>query len=210
MKNKKGFFLSETIIVMCVVAVVLVGLFSLFTSVYTNYKETEKYNGTNTLNALVSVKRYYESKGDLKSLLTNEDPIIDLTNLNIYDSEIYTKIKEEFELEKIYLVDVDSFFASNKINNYNTSLRKYLKTLQKSGEIVLVGVGENNSYGNIKLGESEVVCSYGGELVQGAEYRNGDYIYRYKQSCEDSLIIFFFFAFFIDLHKMLWYNYCST
>ena len=141
--NKKGFFLSETIIVMCVVAVVLVGLFSLFTSVYTNYKETEKYNGTNTLNALVSVKRYYESKGDLKELLTNENPIIDLTNLNIYDSEIYTKIKEEFELEKIYLVDVDSFFASNKINNYNTSLRKYLKTLQKSGEIVLVGVGEN-------------------------------------------------------------------
>ena len=63
--NKKGFFLSETMVVITVVAVVLLGVFKLFSSVYTSFNRSEKYNSITAINALSNIQKYYESIGDI-------------------------------------------------------------------------------------------------------------------------------------------------
>ena len=68
------------------------------------------------------------------------------------------------------------------VKELNLSFRKYLQTIQGSGGIQLVAVLDGRIYGNLKIkGKNEYSCYYPSSLVKGAEYRNGDYIYRYKQ-----------------------------
>ena len=56
--NKKGFFLSETMVVIAIVAVVILGVFKLFNSVYFSFMESENYNTANAINALSNIQKY--------------------------------------------------------------------------------------------------------------------------------------------------------
>ena len=46
----------------------------------------------------------------------------------------------------VYIIDVDKAFSTNKIRD--SSIRKYLKTLQRDDGIVLFTTLENNIYGS--------------------------------------------------------------
>ena len=70
--NKKGFFLSETMVVIAVVAVVLLGLFRLFNSVYYGFKESENYNTENAIIALSNIQKYFEITLSEKYALIDE------------------------------------------------------------------------------------------------------------------------------------------
>ena len=86
--NKKGFFLTETMVVIAVVAVVILSVFKLFNSVYYRFIETENYNTANAINALSNIKKYYESLGPIDTDLITEDiSYVDLTNNEKYESE---------------------------------------------------------------------------------------------------------------------------
>ena len=64
--NKSGFFLSKTMIVISIVAIILVGIFRIYATVYTNYWDTETYNTSNLLNVLISLRRYYGSRFSIR------------------------------------------------------------------------------------------------------------------------------------------------
>lgn len=181
--NKKGFFLSETLVVIAVVAVVLVSVFSLFASVYTGFKNTEKYNTTNSINAMASINNYITSKGNIDtSLLTASEPVLDITNSTSYNDAVYSEIKKEFEIEKIYLINMDMLFNGNKVDNYNVELRKYLKTLNNVRGTILLLITENSEYSYSQVAAPNYKdCSFTGEEESGAEYVNGQYTYRYLQ-----------------------------
>ena len=181
--NKKGFFLSETLVVIAVVAVVLVSVFSLFASVYTGFKNTEKYNTTNSINAMASINNYITSKGNIDtSLVTASEPVLDITNSTSYNDAVYSEIKKEFEVEKIYLINMDMLFNGNKVDNYNVELRKYLKTLNNVRGTILLLITENSEYSYSQVAAPNYKdCSFTGEEESGAEYVNGQYTYRYLQ-----------------------------
>ena len=182
-KNKNGFFLSETLIVIAVVAVVLVSVFGLFASVYSNFKETEKYNTTNAINAIASINNYVSSKESIDtSVLLTGEPVLDITNDAKLNDEIFSEMKKEFEVKKLYLINMSELLSNNNINNYSVDLRKYLKTLSNVRGIIMLLVNENNEYSYVQISSSDPgVCAFNGELVQGAEYVKGQYTYRYKQ-----------------------------
>ena len=76
--NKKGFFLSETMVVITVVAVVLLGVFKLFSSVYTSFNRSEKYNSVMAINALSNIQKYYESLGNIDISSVESNPYVSL------------------------------------------------------------------------------------------------------------------------------------
>ncbi|HOO68523.1 MAG TPA: hypothetical protein PLC53_04060 [Bacilli bacterium] len=84
--NKKGFFLSETIVVIAIVVVVLLGVFKLFSSVYNKYKESENYNTITATNVAINVKNFYQSSSFDYETLLGSNFYVDLTNSSIYDS----------------------------------------------------------------------------------------------------------------------------
>ena len=109
MKNKKGFFLAETMVVITVVAVVLITVFKVFSSVYLSYRQSEKYNTVAAVNAAVNVQKYYNSIEIIDTNLINPArSYVDLTNGEKYNSEFYSKIKEEYNITNIFLVDLDN------------------------------------------------------------------------------------------------------
>ena len=182
--SKKGFFLSEVIVVIAVVAVVLMEVFVVFSSVYNSYKSTEKYNTANAMSAATNIKGYFDSVADIDtSSLSNTMPYTDLTDSSVYQSSFYTKLKDEFGVNSVYLLNTN-YMNDNNLNNAYVSLRKYMKSLKKQNGILLIVVMNDNEFGYIKLSANQNnarECTYEGELIQGATYIGGQYTYKYMQ-----------------------------
>lgn len=147
--NSKGFFLSETMIVITIVTIVLLGVFKIFSSVYTKYKDSENYNTVNATIVASSLKNYYKSVGIDYVTLLNGSYYVDLTNSSTYDNEYYDYLKQTLDLDKVYLIDMTQIFTGTNINVFNTSLRKYIRTLEdNSSTIMLVSVSNGIEYGS--------------------------------------------------------------
>jgi type II secretory pathway pseudopilin PulG len=178
-KNKNGFFLSETMVVIAIVAIVLLSVFKIFSSVYTKYKESENYNTINATNTAVQLKKYYQSVGFDYATLLGSNYYVDLTNSATYDSEHYDNLKTTLKVDKVYLVNMAQVYTGTNINVFNTSLRKYLKTLQNSDATVsLITISDGSEYGSVTVvteatvtltgdvnNEYEVVVPLGGTFV---------------------------------------------
>ncbi len=134
-KNKNGFLMAETIVVIAVVAVILLGVYKLFSSVYYRYLETEDYNTENAINALANIQKYYESIGNIDTSELEDDIYINLTNDTKYESEFYSKLKDEFKIEYVYMMDLSKL---NDTSGFDLLLRRYLDTLKNKTDIVLV------------------------------------------------------------------------
>lgn len=181
MKNKKGFFLAETIAVIAVVAVVLVSVFKIFSSVYLNYRQSEKYNTVGAINALANIQKYYNSVEIIDTSSVNEGtPYIELTNYSRYNSEFYTRLKQEYNVTNVYLVDLDN--VESHLNEMPINLRRYIKTLINKEGIALIVVVNNDEFSYLKLKPLRgKICTFDGTLTQGAEFTDGQYTYRYMQ-----------------------------
>lgn len=163
-RNEKGFFLVETMLVISVVAVVLLIVFKLFSSVYYGFLESENYNTVNAINALSNIQKYYESIGEIDtSLLSETNTYIELTNDIKYDSPYYTRIKEEYGITDLYLIDLDYFLNSNSVSNFPVLFRRYLKTLKNIEGIVLVICTKGNEFSYVKLKDSVHITLNGDE-----------------------------------------------
>ena len=167
-KNKNGFFLPETIVVISIVAVVLLGVFQVFSSVFLRYTETEKYNTVNSLNAVAAVQKYLESTS-----VNFEDVLGDAYYLDITDnssSEIFNRIKEEYSIDKAYLIDLNQLFQDDNIGVFNVPTRKYLETFNKQNGIILVAVVNGNEFASSKVSASLSVKLIGDESNEYAVY----------------------------------------
>lgn len=167
-KNENGFFLPETIVVISIVAVVLLGVFKVFSSVFLRYTETEKYNTVNSLNAVAAVQKYLESTS-----VNFEDVLGDAYYLDITDnssSEIFKRIKEEYSIDKVYLIDLNQLFQDDNIGVFNVTTRKYLETFNKQNGIILVAVVNGNEFASSKVSGSLSVKLIGDESNEYAVY----------------------------------------
>lgn len=147
-EDKNGFFLSETMVVIAVVSVVLLGVFKIFSHVYTNYKQEERYNTINAINALSNVKKYFDNKGVSYDSITLNNGYADITNIQEYETDYFDAIKKEYSVDKLYLIDMS--IEDKTFPNFNVILRKYINTIKTSGLILLVQVN-GNEYANIKV-----------------------------------------------------------
>lgn len=169
--NKKGFFLSETMVVIAVVAVVLLSVFKLFNSVYFGFNQSEKYNTTNAINALANVQKYYNSveKVDV-NLIAEDKSFVDLTNYSKYSSTYYERLKKELNINSVYLIDLNKYFSNRNTNDFYITLKNYIKTLQNVNAIVLVVVLDSNEYAFVKLEENVSVELVGNKDDEYAVY----------------------------------------
>ena len=167
-KNKNGFFLPETIVVISIVAVVLLGVFQVFSSVFLRYTETEKYNTVNSLNAVAAVQKYLESTSVNYEDVLGDAYYIDLTDN--YSSEIFKRIKEEYSIDKTYLIDLNQLFQDDNIGVFNVTTRKYLETFNKQNGIILVAVVNGNEFASSKVSGSLSVKLIGDESDEYAVY----------------------------------------
>lgn len=147
-EDKNGFFLSETMVVMAVVSVVLLGVFKIFSHVYTNYKQEERYNTINAINALSNIKKYFDNKGVSYDSITLNNGYADITNIQEYETDYFDAIKKEYSVDKLYLIDMS--IEDKTFPNFNVILRKYINTIKTSGLILLVQVN-GSEYANIKV-----------------------------------------------------------
>lgn len=160
-KNKNGFFLPETIVVISIVAVVLLGVFQVFSSIYLRYTETQKYNTVNSLNAVATIQRYLESNNVNFDSILGDSYYLDLTDN--YSSKIFTRVKEEYSIDKIYLIDLNQLFQDNNIDIFNVNTRKYLETFSMQNGIILVVVANGNEYASSKVSGNLSVKLIGNE-----------------------------------------------
>lgn len=147
-EDKNGFFLSETMVVIAVVSVVLLGVFKIFSHVYINYKQEERYNTINAINALSNIKKYFDNKGVSYDSITLNNGYADITNIQEYETDYFDAIKKEYSVDKLYLIDMS--IEDKTFPNFNVILRKYINTIKTSGLILLVQVN-GSEYANIKV-----------------------------------------------------------
>ena len=167
-KNKNGFFLPETIVVISIVAVVLLGVFQVFSSVFLRYTETEKYNTVNSLNAVAAVQKYLESTSVNFENVLGDAYYLDITDNS--SSEIFNRIKEEYSIDKAYLIDLNQLFQDDNIGVFNVTTRKYLETFSKQNGIILVAVVNGNEFASSKVSVSLSVKLIGDESNEYAVY----------------------------------------
>ena len=167
-KNKNGFFLPETIVVISIVAVVLLGVFQVFSSVFLRYTETEKYNTVNSLNAVAAVQKYLESTSVNFEGVLGDAYYLDITDNS--SSEIFNRIKEEYSIDKAYLIDLNQLFQDDNIGVFNVTTRKYLETFNKQNGIILVAVVNGNEFASSKVSASLSVKLIGDESNEYAVY----------------------------------------
>lgn len=147
-ENKNAFFLSETMVVIAVVSVVLLGVFKIFSHVYTNYKQEERYNTINAINALSNIKKYFDNKGVSYDSITLNNGYADITNIQEYETDYFDAIKKEYSVDKLYLIDMS--IEDKTFPDFNVVMRKYINTIKTSGLILLVQVN-GSEYANIKV-----------------------------------------------------------
>ena len=153
-EDKNGFFLSETMVVIAVVSVVLLGVFKIFSHVYTNYKQEERYNTINAINALSNIKKYFDNKGVSYDSITLNNGYADITNIQEYETDYFDAIKKEYSVDKLYLIDMS--IEDKTFPNFNVILRKYINTIKTSGLILLVHANIKVIDDNIRLvGDAE-------------------------------------------------------
>lgn len=169
--NKKGFFLSETMVVLAVVSVVLLSVFKLFNSVYFGFSQSEKYNTASAINALSNIQKYYETiEGIDVNLIAEDVSYIDLTNATQYESSYYERIKKELNIDSVYLIDLNKLFTNNDIDSLYVTLKNYVKTLKNLNSIVLVVVLNSNEFAYVKLEENTNVELIGNKDDEYAVY----------------------------------------
>lgn len=164
-KNKKGFFLPETIVIITLVTTIMAFVYPNVVKLYENYEnKVNYYDQTEDLYVLKAI--YKSLEYDFEDLTTSYY-IQDDTNLVEVNSNYYENFKT---LKKLYI----TCYMSNpsSINDYN--FNKYLKRLKKTEQDLesfrLVGIFENEEdneklrYASIKIDNpnSGKICNLGG------------------------------------------------
>ena len=148
-KNKNAFFLAETMVVIAIVCIVLLTTFKVFSSFYNKNIENDKYETINAVNALDAVEKYFEEKNMNYKNISLIDGYIDLTTYEGLNTDFYSSIKEEYSIDKIYLINFEEFNTTN--TNFDITTRKYLSTISNRDTLQLVIKIDGNKYSSTSL-----------------------------------------------------------
>ena len=158
MKNNKGFFLAETIIVLALVTTAIAFVLPNVTKVYENYKNTSKYyDQVKDIYILKAISETDEFKATAKTKTGSWCDVIDkLTNGNI-TNDVFASSSEKkalLKFEKLYILSYMK--TPNDASGYE--FQKYLNRMKKTSydttSYRLIGVfkeGSEERYASIKI-----------------------------------------------------------
>lgn len=152
-KDKKGFFVIETIVVVAIVAIVITYIFTHFSNTYNRFVLSESYNSLTVTNAVLNVKTYIEDiKIDYLTTLEGRS-FIEISEIFRVNTEYYKKLRDHLKIKRVYLINTDTFYVdSNNLNTFDVKMKRYLDTLSKvKSKFILVAELEDFSYGYMSI-----------------------------------------------------------
>ena len=163
MKNNKGFFLAETIVMIALVTTIMAFVYPNVSKLYENYKNRVMYyDQTEDLYALRAVYEIHKDEIDEKTI--NNGVIGCNYSLGMTKIDGITEINE---LEEIYIAS----YMSNLSDTTNFNFNRYLKRIKKSTNdqsayrlVGVFGVDGKTRYASIKIDNPNPTrnCTNGG------------------------------------------------
>ena len=171
MNNKKGFTLVELLAVIAILAILVIIALPNVINMYT--KAQKEAFLTETKKVYSEAEKKYISNsisGNTNTIINSED-----------DSKL------DMTGEKLQYCIL--LYNNGKVKDLKVSNGKWIASLDNSKtieELTIDDLEEGNlddydCKGNQVLSPDPVYCTFDGEMVQGAEYVNGQYTYRYMQ-----------------------------
>lgn len=150
---KKGFVFVETLVVLVVLLVTVVGMFGMYTRINSDIESRKYYDNisdiykTDILRSLVKLET-----------LKGSTSYIEITgnNCNTYMNSSCNSVMSSLKVEKVIinLTNINSLILSEE-NNLKNSMREYLKTINKDGNIRYIIVNykynDNNYYASLRI-----------------------------------------------------------
>ena len=161
MRNKKGFVLLETAVVLIIVVIAMLGLYSTYSFVFKSLKQSAKYDNIDDLYKLNIFYRLMKSKGFPEVDSTGYIKITSSDCTTYFGDSNCSSLMSDLGFNYFIYVgtDIDGVLAAgrnNLTNLYNTDIN-YMKTLEFNFEyLVGVKVIDNEYYYvSMKAGEIE-------------------------------------------------------
>ena len=171
MNNKKGFTLVELLAVIAILAILVIIALPNVINMYTKAQKEAFLTETKKIYSEAE-KKYISSSisGNANTIINSED-----------DSKL------DMTGEKLQYCIL--LYNNGKVKDLKVSNGKWIASLDNSKtieELTIDDLEEGNlddydCKGNQVLSPDPVYCTFDGEMVQGAEYVNGQYTYRYMQ-----------------------------
>ena len=154
--GRKGFMLTETLIVATMLITILLVMYLQFKVVIRSYDHSFKYNTVNNLYSLYNVKRYIETENyNVMATKLNSAPYVELSTcskLYFKNSSYCSQLFDSLNLKELYLVkeNVKEVLQSNK---FSSDFEDFIKTIEsdKSAGYRLLAKFTDNTYGTLKV-----------------------------------------------------------
>ena len=157
MKNKKGFVLLETSVVLIIVVIAMLGLYSTYAFVFKNLKQSEKYDNINDLYKLNIFYNLMSDKGFPELSSSNFEKIVSTDCGDYFGSTSYcSNVMSDLGFSYFIYTDKDIDTVLQDASSFSNTDINYLKTLEY-GFKYLVGVREvDNEYYYISMKAGEI------------------------------------------------------
>lgn len=177
MKNNKGFFLAETIVMIALVTTIMAFVYPNVSKLYENYKNRVMYyDQTEDLYALRAVYELYGNE-------INEETISDtsfeekkqktkgcksFTNISeILVADTYSTVKDNMRIDNIYITNYMANLGDDTNYNFNRYLKRIKKSTNDTSAYRLIGVFKvdgKTRYASIKIDNPNPTrnCTNGG------------------------------------------------
>lgn len=153
--KKKGFVLLETLIVLVVVVVSMLGLFLTYSFVFKNLKQGKHYDNINDVYKLNIFFGVLKDKNPLPSTDNSGFVLIDSSNCTYYFDSNCSKLYLKVGFDKIIYTSSDLNTILNNPSGLDNTDINYIKKLEH-GYSYLIGVYEKNGekyYASLKVSE---------------------------------------------------------
>lgn len=149
--NKKGFILTETLVVTVVLLVSFVFVFTQFITIFASYKQFENYNDIDGLYSATNMEKFV-TEDNLSYLIDelnlnkgNGMPYYDFTNcpLELLSFSTYCiSLINQLEIKRIIITDYnlsELILFDNYDNDFSYQFKKYMEYLERRESIGIIG-----------------------------------------------------------------------
>lgn len=152
-KDKKGFFIIETMVVLAIVAVVITYVFVHFSNTYNKFMVGESYNNLNVTNAILNIKTYVEDSNIDYNTVIGDNSFLEISSISKLNTIYYQKLREHLNIKRVYLIKTDEFYANpSNLDTFDVKISRYLDTLSKvKSKFILVAELNDSSYGYMSI-----------------------------------------------------------
>lgn len=149
---KKGFVFLETLIVLTVLLVSVVGMFSMYTKVSTDIENRKYYDNISDLYKTDVVRNYV----DISKLNSSSSFIeVSKSNCSTYMKTNCSLLFDTLRISKVYInLDSINSMILSSTSGLNNSMREYLKSINKDNKryiIVNYKYSDKNYYASLRI-----------------------------------------------------------